>query len=544
MCGIFALLNYVRHKDKNQVCAHIQKYFMEGKARGPEKSTFQYHEKQDIFLGFHRLAINGYGKVTSEQPLSKADCILICNGEIYNWKQLSEQMKVECTSGSDCEIIIHAYRAYGIQHTLQMLDGVFSFLLWDTKSNQIYVARDTFGVRPLFMWTYKNFYMKNIYLFASEMKMALQDDHLSTQVIQFPPGTVSTFSYSAAREFVYMETSTFSQPNSFTNYTIQTEEDATQCIRKSLQMAVVKRIDNTDRDIACLLSGGLDSSLVAALVAAEYKTSEKTLHTWSIGMHGSEDLKYAKLVADHIGSIHHSIELTEEEFLAAIGEVIYAIESNDTTTIRASVGNWLICKHIKQKSVAKVIFNGDGSDEVCGGYLYFHYAPDMQAFDQECRRLLRDISYFDVLRSDRSISSHGLEARTPFLDRNFVQNYLSIPVELRAHPQKKQCEKYLLRKAFEGTNLLPKEVLWRTKEAFSDGVSQQQRSWYEVIQQYALTQIPATSPAKAEQVLYDQIYQKYYGPLENKKAVLPYKWMPRFVEASDASARTLAIYHT
>ena len=425
-----------------------------------------------------------------------------------------------------------------------MLDGVFAFLLWDTKSNHIYIARDTFGVRPLFMWTYKNFYMKSIYLFASEMKMALQDSHLSTQVIQFPPGTISTFSYSAAQEFVFMETSTFSQPNSFINATIQTEEAATQCIRESLQMAIIKRIHNTDRDIACLLSGGLDSSLVAALIAAEYKLTGKTLHTWSIGMNGSEDLKYAKLVADHIGSIHHSIELTEKEFLGAIEEVIYAIESNDTTTIRASVGNWLICKYIKQHSDAKVVFNGDGSDEVCGGYLYFHYAPDVQAFDKECRRLLKDISYFDVLRSDRSISSHGLEARTPFLDRNFVQNYLSIPVELRAHPQKKQCEKYLLRKAFEGTQLLPKEVLWRIKEAFSDGVSQQQRSWYEVIQQYASTHIQATSPAKAEQALYDQIYKKYYGTLENKKAILPYKWMPRFVEATDASARALAIYHT
>lgn len=544
MCGIFALLNYVRHKDKNQQCVYIKKYFMKGASRGPEKSTFQYHEKEDVFLGFHRLAINGYGKTTSEQPLLIANCLLICNGEIYNWKQLSEQIKVECTSGSDCEIIIHAYRKYGIKHTLQMLDGVFAFLLWDTKSNHIYVARDTFGVRPLFMWTYINFDMEQIFLFASEMKMALQDSHLSPTVQQFTPGTVSTFSYSSTQEFVYMETSTFSQPNSFINAAIQTEEDATKSIRETLQMAVLKRIYNTDRDIACLLSGGLDSSLVAALVAAEYKSTENILHTWSIGMHGSEDLKYAKLVADHIGSLHHSIELTEEEFLAAIGEVIYAIESNDTTTIRASVGNWLICKYIKQQSDAKVVFNGDGSDEVCGGYLYFHYAPDVQAFDQECRRLLGDISYFDVLRSDRSISSHGLEARTPFLDRSFVQNYLSIPIELRAHPQKKQCEKYLLRKAFDGSNLLPKEVLWRTKEAFSDGVSQQRRSWYEVIQQYALTQIQATTPAKAEQALYDQIYQKYYGTLEDKKAVLPYKWMPRFVEATDASARTLAIYHT
>ena len=489
MCGIFALLNNIkncaRNGDVQEEIAMVKQSFMLGMNRGPERSIFQYYNTEDVALGFHRLAINGYGNELSTQPLFLSNCILICNGEIYNWKKLSKQMDIKCSTGSDCEIIIHLYKKYGIDHTLQMLDGVFAFVLWDRSTNYIYVARDTFGVRPLFIWTYTNFYQKQIYLFTSEMKMGLMDHLYHSVVKQFPPGHMMKFFYSHTKEFVLEEESIFSQPNSFINNMIQTEEQATDLIRSTLCAAVQKRIDNTDREIACLLSGGLDSSLIAALVAKDYKNKGKHLHTWSIGMAGSEDLKYAKCVADYIGSIHHSIELSEQEFLDAIEPVIYAIESNDTTTVRASVGNWLICKYIREQSNAKVIFNGDGSDEVTGGYLYFHYAPDVIAFDKECRRLLRDISYFDVLRSDRSISSHGLEARTPFLDRNFVQSYLSLPVEMRSHAQQKKCEKYLLRSAFKDMNLLPKEVLWRTKEAFSDGVSKQTRSWYKIIQEYA-----------------------------------------------------------
>ena len=210
------------------------------------------------------------------------------------------------------------------------------------------------------------------------------------------------------------------------------------------------------------------------------------LHTWSIGLEGSEDLRYAQLVADHIGTIHHSIVVSEKEFLDAIPAVVWAIESYDTTTVRASVGNWLISKYIKENSDAKVIFNGDGADELMGGYLYFHMAPDAIDFDKECRRLLSNIHYFDVLRSDRSISSHGLEARTPFLDRSFVQTYLSLDPVVRHHALNNKPEKYLMRQAVElfGDNLLPREVLWRTKEAFSDGVSKQTKSWFEIIQEH------------------------------------------------------------
>ena len=210
--------------------------------------------------------------------------------------------------------------------------------------------------------------------------------------------------------------------------------------------------------------------------------------------------------------------------------MIHDIESYDTTTVRASVGNWLISKYIKENSKARVVFNGDGSDEVCGGYLYFHYAKNCLDFDKECKRLLKDIHFFDVLRSDRSISSHGLEARTPFLDRNFVQTYLSIPVQLRDHGAQGVCEKYLLRKSFEDKNLLPREVLWRTKEAFSDGVSGDKESWFETIQKQH----------RDEKLYYKRIFNQHYNYNEQ---VIPYYWMPNFVDAKDASARTLDIYN-
>ena len=327
-------------------------------------------------------------------------------------------------------------------------------------------------------------------------------------------------------------------------------DECDKLIYNSLSLAVKKRIDNTDRPIACLLSGGLDSSLITALVQKNLPKNVK-LHTWSIGFEGSEDLHYAQLVADFLGTIHHSIVVKEQDFLDAIPEVIETIESYDTTSVRASVGNWMISKYIKENSDAKVVFNGDGSDELSGGYMYFNCAPSQVHFDSECRRLLSDIHYFDVLRSDRSISSHGLEARTPFLDVTFVQNYLSIPADIRYSSHKSGCEKYLIRNAFDKYNLLPKEVLWRTKEAFSDGVSSNKKAWYEVIQDHLenIHYKPKHSdevynamhnpPKTLEQKYYRDIFEEKYS---NHSKVIPYFWMPKFVDATDASARTLKVY--
>lgn len=532
MCGITGIFNHHSYQlDEIIAC------FNNGKARGPE---FTSHETmKDVFLGFHRLAINGLD-VESNQPFVMNKCFLICNGEIYNWKQLKSTLpNINYTSNSDCEIILHLYIKYGIKHTLQLLDGVFAFIILDLRdelSPKSYVARDTYGVRPLFTVTSE---MCHTFGFSSEIKMMYDlNKYSQLKFTQFPPGHYLECEYSNSKwesRFVY---NCFSSANAFTNPLIG-EHNVLETIRNSLIHAVQKRVDNTDREIACLLSGGLDSSLITAIVANSMD-NPKNLTTWSIGMEGSEDLKYAKIVANHLGTNHNEILLHENDFLKAIPEVIRAIESYDTTTVRASVGNWLVSKFIKEKSNAKVVFNGDGSDEVTGGYMYFHLAENEIEFDKECRRLLSQIHFFDVLRSDRSISSHGLEARTPFLDRNFVATYLSIPPKLRYHPNNGKVEKYLLRKAFDSTELLPKEVLWRTKEAFSDGVSKMTRSWFEIIQEEALAKGFGSDLKTAEKKWYYKIFSDYYGTKNDN--VIPYFWMPKYVDADDASARTLKIY--
>jgi len=533
MCGIFAVLSSNIKGDGD----FEKQNFHKGKNRGPENSVFKKINDKTLF-GFHRLAINGYANPESEQPIELEDCVLICNGEIYNWNYLHRTLNIPTKTGSDCESIIHLYKKFGIAYTLNMLDGVFAFLLFDKIKNKIYVARDPYGVRPLFCSYNKASEEHFYYVFSSELKMMTHmiTDHVYSGK-QFTPGSYMEINMNNGEQL--SKQYFLSVCSEIPGYHLT--EYYHECIRNALIAAVNKRVKNTDREVACLLSGGLDSSLITALVAKALP-DPSNLKTWSIGMIGSEDLRYAEMVAEHIGTDHHSIILSKQEFLDAIPEVIYTIESYDTTTVRASVGNWLISKYIRENSDAKVVFNGDGSDEVTGGYMYFHLAENALEFDQECKRLLKDICYFDVLRSDRSISSHGLEARTPFLDKNFVHMYLSIPAEVRFIEMKgTKIEKYLLRDAFDKTNLLPHNVLWRTKEAFSDGVSTQQESWFETIQNFAKEKYKDMNMdgPTAEKYWYRELFNQYYP---NCKEVIPYMWMPKFVEATDASARTLDIY--
>lgn len=560
MCGIFSILNNVFNDSRVEI------EFNKGKGRGPENSKlikYMTSENTTNIFGFHRLAINGYNDSASNQPFDIENIILICNGEIYNWKQLYNMMDIEPTTKSDCEVIIHMYLRYGIEHTLNMLDGVFAFILLDKTKKHLYVSRDPYGVRPLFFKMvsgyYSHPYIKDpVYLFSSEMKTICNLGR-NDNIKQFAPGSYTLFTTSNDNgvfehrfQKKYFQLKQF--PRSFSNTFSEEDIDyACSTIKKSLTNAVIKRINNTERNIACLLSGGLDSSLIAAIVQ---KNSDKQISTWSIGMKGSEDILYARKVAEFIGSDHHEFVLSEGEFLSNIEKVIYDIESYDTTTVRASIGNWLISKKIKENSDCKVVFNGDGSDEVCGGYMYFHLAPDCIEFDKECKRLLSDIHYFDVLRSDRSISPHGLEARTPFLDRNFVNNYLSINPSIRHHSKNNHCEKYLLRRAFSKDNLLPDEVLWRTKEAFSDGVSSQKKSWFQTLQEHIDENIFKNNhsivetqkkyytrniPNTKEQLYYRNVFDSNF---KNCQKVIPYFWMPKYTDATDASARTLDIYKT
>ena len=543
MCGIFALLN----NDKfSQVTVNEQ--FIKGQSRGPEFSKLEL-SIDHIQLGFHRLAINGLNE-QSNQPFDIDNIVLVCNGEIYNYKNLYEMMNINPTTGSDCEIIIHLYIKYGIQQTLTMLDGVFSFVLFDRTKRHVYVARDPLGVRPLYF--YEGLYTDScnyIYGFASELKCLdhfyNHTDH-SRVIDQFTPGTYSMFT-TVKDVFVLSKMNVPYYIPSFSNPSMKV--DFKSAIQTSLLDAVNKRCCTTERPIACLLSGGLDSSLIAALVNNYYNITgqQNKLETYSIGLKESEDLKYARKVAEYLGTQHTEIVVTEEEMFESIPDVVRAIESYDTTSIRASIGNYLIGKYISTHSPAKVIFNGDGSDELFGGYLYMNKCPDDIEFDKETRRLLKDIHLFDVLRSDKCISSHGLEPRTPFLDKTFVNTVLLLSPTIRNHNhlQSNRIEKYILRESFSDYNdiynkpILPSEILWRKKEAFSDGVSSQGRSLFTILQERIARQLNMEPTIETEKKYYSNLFDEYYPNCRN---VIPYFWMPKYTDATDPSARTLDIY--
>tara|TARA_B100000963_G_scaffold309187_1_gene285029 strand:- start:2053 stop:3747 length:1695 start_codon:yes stop_codon:yes gene_type:complete len=558
MCGIFALLN----ADSKLNNKDIETAFYQAQSRGPELSR-SISPCIACNIGFHRLAINGLN-ADSDQPMLNEEILLICNGEIYNYNELYKLLPDNTAkSDSDCEVIIHMYKKFGIDYTLNNLDGVFAFVLIDLGKNMLFVARDPYGVRPLYHmeFTYNTKLKNNISLnaFTSEMKqMTPMNNKLYESLTinekppvtkQFTPGTYSSYSLHEG-SWHFMKSDRFST-HGFLEHRISNYDNLLQEIHERLVNAVKKRVvGTTDRPVACLLSGGLDSSLVTSIVSRYVPE----LETYSIGLKGSEDLKYAKLVADFLGTKHTEIIVDENHFFNAIPEVIKKIESFDTTTVRASVGNYLVSKWIKEHSDSKVIFNGDGSDEVSGGYMYFHAAPNPTEFDLDCRRLLNEIHFFDVLRSDRSISTNGLEPRTPFLDRSFVQFYLSIPKEIRCHNLHGKCEKYLIREAFNDGSWLPEAVLFRTKEAFSDGVSSQTKSWFEIINEkvsviwpkdesdalmtaYKYEHMP---PETLEQLYYRTTFDKLYP---NMATTIPHFWMPNFVDAKDSSARTLDVYN-
>jgi asparagine synthase (glutamine-hydrolysing) len=580
MCGIFGLLNY-----NNLSTDIINNEFMKGKSRGPEMSKLETNYMKMV-LGFHRLAINGLNYI-SNQPIVINDIILICNGEIYNYKFLYESMCVTPTTDSDCEVIIHLYLKYGIEQTLIMLDGVFSFILYDNRitpdlNNKIYIARDPMGVRPLYYLKNNNKNDKynyfNLYGFASELKCLeyfYNCNRDNYTIEQFKPGTYSIYNLSNIVNSVWEpipngENIPYYIP-SFSYNWLNNEFETTLVdslyskISTYLNMAVEKRCITTERPIACLLSGGLDSSLITALVNNYFKKNDNMfkLETYSIGLKGSEDLRNAQLVANYLGTNHTEVIVSEDIMFDSIPEVIKAIESYDTTTVRASIGNYLLGKYISKFSDAKVIFNGDGSDELLGGYLYMNKCPDNIEFDKETRRLLKDIHLFDVLRSDKSISSNGLEPRTPFLDKNFVNLILSIPAKYRNH-NKNHCEgiifnslieKYLLRESFSiknfknynGEQILPDEILWRKKEAFSDGVSSQGRSLYKILQEKIAVKINNETGMNydadidLEKDYYKSLFCLYYP---NCESIVPYYWMPKYIESNDPSARALPIYNS
>jgi asparagine synthase (glutamine-hydrolysing) len=541
MCGILFALGSLTKADCSKCIAALQ-------ARGPEGTAVKEIPGVGV-IAFTRLAINGLSSA-GMQPMVRDGSISVCNGEIYNWRELNKNYSLNCNSGSDCEVIGALYERYSMKplpalaSLFRLLDGVFATIIVDVIRGHIIIARDPFGVRPLYRG-FRTFYDKDRVpetqlFFGSELKSL---SPLCTHIEQVQPGSFQVYNIITGAlihsEFYH------TIPADTLPYFAGLEE-STAAVRAALKAAVKKRM-LTERPCGALLSGGLDSSLIASLVAQELKKAGMPpLKTFSIGMEGSSDLAYAKKVAEWIGSDHHEVIVSPELFFASVPDVIKAIESYDTTTVRASVGNWLVAKTAAETE-CKVIFNGDGADELFGSYLYMFGAPDAASYEEEAKRLLKDIYLFDVQRSDRSISSHGLEPRTPFLDKHFVNTVLQVPVQYR-RPTKKIPEKWILRRAFDDGETLPSEVLWRRKEAFSDGVSGD-TPWYKLAQEMALKEIPSWAddtaqyihnvPTTAEMYYYRTVFDQFYPSMGT---ILPYFWMPRWSDSKDPSARTLKNY--
>lgn len=555
MCGIWAIFGIPEYS-KYATCA------MKISQRGPDVFRMEtIPHFQNCCVAFHRLAIvdDLYGM----QPMrikALPHLYLIYNGEIYNHKAVGKQYDFDFFTKCDGEVILHLYDKFGAEKMAQMLDGVFAFCIIDTKNKEVHIGRDTFGIRPLFTLSVAG-RETGILALSSEAKALVplikqfEENGSKIVVKPFPPGQYASYSLSPDGQTTFIEQNAYTEigkPPVFETNVVPDSNDVMENIRKLFSEAVRKRL-MSDRRIGCLLSGGLDSSLVASYLTKLAKESgiDYPIQTFSIGMEGSTDVAAARIVAKHIGSEHHEVIFTAEEGIQALRDVIYSLETWDITTIRASVGMYLVSKYISKETDTVVIYSGEGSDELCQGYIYFHKAPTPEEADVESRRLLEDLYLYDVLRGDRSTAAHGLEIRVPFLDVQFTSYFLSLPPEIRQ--PKDGIEKWLLRASFDNTDSLPKEILWRAKEAFSDGVSSTKpgQSWYELLQNHIKSKVPDkalagaaelypyNTPKTKEGFYYRQIFEELFP---GQSHFIPYVWMPKWTNATDPSARTLKHY--
>lgn len=537
MCGIWTLIN----KD-NSCKKEFLHYFWNIQHRGPDNSHLETFD--NVYVGFHRLAIMDTSFKSNQPYIIKQEdrtIVFICNGEIYNYKELDRKYNLNIGT-SDCMVIPKLYSMLNnINLTVNLIKGEYAFILYEfddmKKLQKYFVCRDTIGVRPLYMIK-DNI---NMDMYSSEMKGIPS----TYQIEEFPPGFIKEVDTSSFNPVCKMhKTRLYDEVYNFKTLFSSMDEDMLENIRKVVYTSIKKRL-TADRPIAFLLSGGVDSSLVASISA---RILNQPIRTFCCGMEGSTDMIMARKVAEHIGSNHTEIIFTPEEGLKALEDVIKTTETWDTTTIRASVGQYLISKYIGTKTDCRVVMVGEGPDEVCSSYLFNYYAPNAEDMDKTARDYVKEIHMFDGRRADRCTARWGLECRVPFLDPEFIKTYWSIKPELRM-PNKDRIEKYLLRKAFSDLNLLPEEVLWRKKEAFSDGVSSKENSWFNIIQKYCENNIKDmkvdTTP---EATYFKNIYNKYYG--NNNDSIIPHYWQPKWdkdgnviTKYVDPSARTLDVYN-
>lgn len=520
--------------------------------RGPDWSGI--YSNENAILVHERLSI--VDTENGAQPLYNQDKthILAVNGEIYNHKELAKNLNVDYSfkTGSDCEVILPLYEEFGVEF-IDKLQGMFAFCLYNEADNSYLIARDHIGIIPL----YTGYDADGNFYVASEMKALMP---ICKTVSEFPPGHILDSRVGKVEKYYNRNWQKYDAIKNNTTSTVKIREALEESVKSHLM---------TDVPYGVLLSGGLDSSLISAITQkfAARRIEENDLseawwpkvHSFACGLEGSPDLVAAQTVADSIGTIHHSVVFTEQEGIDALKEVIYHLETYDVTTIRASTPMYLMARKIKAMGI-KMVLSGEGADEIFGGYLYFHKAPNAQEFHEELNRKLDRLHKFDCLRANKSMSAWGIEARVPFLDKNFMD------VAMRINPEDKLCgngkmEKAILRESFEG--YLPKEILWRQKEQFSDGVGY---SWIDGLKEYVESQVtdqqlesaafkfPVNTPDSKEAYFYRSVFEEKYPLATAADCVIGGKsvacsteealaWDEAFSNLADPSGRAVLSVH-
>ncbi|MGB0456080.1 MAG: asparagine synthase B [Flavobacteriaceae bacterium] len=550
MCGIVCAFDLKQNSE--DLRPQILEMSKRIRHRGPDWSGIFDNDK--AIMAHERLAI--VDPASGKQPLFSPDkqLILAANGEIYNHRALRKQFEstYDFQTQSDCEIILALYKEKGVDF-VDDLNGIFGFAIYDVEEDAYFIARDHMGIIPLYIGWDQN----GTFYVASELK-ALES--VCTKIELFPPGH---YFHSKDGKFVQWYKRDWKEYDA-----VKDNETSIQEIKEALEAAVHRQL-MSDVPYGVLLSGGLDSSVTSA-IAKKYaqkrvESGDTTdawwpqLHSFSVGLEGSPDLAAAQKVADHIGTVHHEIKFTIQEGLDAIKDVIYNLETYDTTTIRASTPMYLMARVIKSMGI-KMVLSGEGADELFGGYLYFHKAPNAKEFHQETVRKLDKLHMYDCLRANKSLAAWGIEGRVPFLDKEFMD------VAMRINPQDKmingeRMEKWVVRKAFE--DMLPESVAWRQKEQFSDGVGY---SWIDTLKEIVEKEVsdeqmknahfrfPVQTPLNKEEFYYRTIFESHF-PSEAAALCVPQEpsvacstkialeWDEAFKNLNDPSGRAVAKVH-
>ena len=550
MCGIVCALDLKQSSDllRSQVLEMSKKV----RHRGPDWNGI--HCGKNVLLAHERLAI--VDPASGNQPIYSDDknLILAANGEIYNHQQLRAQLSSDYAfqTNSDCEIILALYKEKGVNF-IDDLNGIFGFVLYDEQNDEYLIARDHMGIIPLYMGWDKH----GTFYISSELK-ALEG--ICNKIEIFPPGH---FMSSTDNQLVKWYDRDWMNFDSVKDNKTNLED-----LQTALENAVHRQL-MSDVPYGVLLSGGLDSSITSALAKKYSKNRVESndvksawypqLHSFAVGLKGSPDLIAAQKVADHIDSIHHEITFTVQEGLDAIKDVIYHLETYDVTTIRASTPMYLMARVIKSMGI-KMVLSGEGADEIFGGYLYFHKAPDSKEFHEETVRKLDKLYQYDCLRANKSLAAWGIEGRVPFLDKEFID------VAMRINPKDKmlnseKMEKWVLRKSFE--QYLPESVAWRQKEQFSDGVGY---DWIDSLKDLVNEKVtddmfknakftfPFQTPMSKEEYYYRSIFEEHY-PSETSATTVPsvpsvacstpiaLEWDKTFKNLNDPSGRSVSNVH-